>query len=86
MLAQGYATVEVRGEIAIVVAPPPSEERPSAEEADRLLRAALARVSLKDAVAEVSAATGLPRRDVYQRALALAGQTGNNRTGHGAPR
>jgi 16S rRNA (cytidine1402-2'-O)-methyltransferase len=35
------------------------------------LRAALGRASVKDAVAEVAAATGLPRRDVYQRALAL---------------
>jgi 16S rRNA (cytidine1402-2'-O)-methyltransferase len=86
MLAQGLATAEVRGEIAIVIAPPPGEERPSAEEADRLLRDALARASLKDAVAEVSAATGLPRRDVYQRALALARQTANNPTRHGAPR
>jgi 16S rRNA (cytidine1402-2'-O)-methyltransferase len=86
MLAQGLATAEVRGEIAIVIAPPPGEERPSAEDADRLLRDALARASLKDAVAEVSAATGLPRRDVYQRALALARKTGNNPTRHGAPR
>jgi hypothetical protein len=27
---------------------------------------------LKDAVSEVAQATGLPRREVYQRALALA--------------
>lgn len=74
MLAERYAAAEPRGEIAIVIAPP-LEERPSAEDADRLLREALARASLKDAVAEVSAATGLPRRDVYQRALALARQT-----------
>ena len=37
-----------------------------------LLRQALGRVSLKDAVGEVADATGLPRREVYQRALALA--------------
>jgi 16S rRNA (cytidine1402-2'-O)-methyltransferase len=37
-----------------------------------MLRQALIRVSVKDAVSEVAAATGLPRRDVYQRALALA--------------
>jgi 16S rRNA (cytidine1402-2'-O)-methyltransferase len=36
-----------------------------------LLRAALARISLKDAVAEVAAATGEARRAVYSRALAL---------------
>jgi hypothetical protein len=33
---------------------------------------ALARVSVKDAVGEVAFATGRPRREVYQRALALA--------------
>jgi 16S rRNA (cytidine1402-2'-O)-methyltransferase len=85
VLAQGYAAAEVRGEIAIVIAPPLGEERPSAEDADRMLRDALSRASLKDAVAEVSVATGLPRRDVYQRALALARQTANegNGTSHG---
>ncbi|MBC6443543.1 MAG: 16S rRNA (cytidine(1402)-2'-O)-methyltransferase [Rhodobacteraceae bacterium] len=39
---------------------------------DRLISAALDRLSLKDAVAEVTQATGLSRRDVYQRALDLA--------------
>jgi len=39
---------------------------------DALLKAALARVSVKDAVGEVALATGKPKREVYQRALALA--------------
>ena len=43
-----------------------------AAETETLLRQALTRVSLKDAVGEVADATGLPRREVYQRALALA--------------
>jgi 16S rRNA (cytidine1402-2'-O)-methyltransferase len=38
---------------------------------DALLRKALTRVSMKDAVAEVAMATGQPRREVYQRALTL---------------
>ncbi|MEP2285977.1 MAG: 16S rRNA (cytidine(1402)-2'-O)-methyltransferase, partial [Nitratireductor sp.] len=33
---------------------------------------ALRRTSLKDAVAEVVSVTGLPRREVYQRALDLS--------------
>lgn len=75
-LAQDYATTVARGEIAVVIAPPPLAEPASAQDTDALLKDALDRVSLKDAVAEVTAATGLPRRDVYQRALALAGQSG----------
>jgi 16S rRNA (cytidine1402-2'-O)-methyltransferase len=72
-LARSYAeTGELRGEIVLVIAPPAALEQPSADDADALLRQALARVSLKDAVGEVAVATGLPRRDLYQRALALA--------------
>ena len=36
-----------------------------------MLLQALARVTLKEAVGEVAIATGRPRREVYQRALAL---------------
>jgi 16S rRNA (cytidine1402-2'-O)-methyltransferase len=71
-LAQGCTAGEVRGEMVLVIAPPPAAERTSIDDADALLRQALARVSLKDAVAEVAEATGLPRRELYQRALALA--------------
>ena len=39
---------------------------------DARLRAALAEGSVKDAAALVTAATGLPRKLVYARALALA--------------
>ncbi len=71
-LARDCATTEPRGEIVVVVGPPPAAERISADDTDELLRAALGRGSLKDAVGDVAEATGLPRRDVYQRALALA--------------
>ena len=71
-LAANYAKMpDPRGEIVIVVAPPLGEETPSAQQVDDLIRGALARVSMKDAVGEVAMATGLPRRDVYQRALEL---------------
>jgi 16S rRNA (cytidine1402-2'-O)-methyltransferase len=63
---------EPRGEIALVIAPPDPQERiVEGEELDDLLRQALARHSVKAAVAEIAAVTGLPRREVYQRALAL---------------
>jgi 16S rRNA (cytidine1402-2'-O)-methyltransferase len=72
-LARTYAAGgELRGEIVLVIAPPATQEQPSADDAETLLRQALARVSLKDAVGEVALATGLSRRDLYQRALALA--------------
>src|SRR5262245_6662257 len=61
-----------RGEIAIVIAPPDAQEEVTALDLDALIRAALARLSLKQAVAEVAAVTGAARREVYQRALALA--------------
>ena len=72
-LARDYAAgAETRGEIAIVIAPPDAPAPSGAGEIDALLRAALTRVSLKDAVAEVAAATGEQRRAVYSRALELA--------------
>lgn len=63
-----------KGEVVVVVGPP-SEAAQEASEADldTLLRAALGRESLRDAVAAVAEATGAPRRAVYARALALAG-------------
>jgi 16S rRNA (cytidine1402-2'-O)-methyltransferase len=71
-LAAHYAqAAETRGEIVLVIAPPLEQAAPQADEVDAMLKQALNRVSVKDAVSEVAAATGLPRRDVYQRALAL---------------
>ncbi|HVY00535.1 MAG TPA: 16S rRNA (cytidine(1402)-2'-O)-methyltransferase [Pseudorhodoplanes sp.] len=74
-LARHYASAgaERRGEFVIVIAPPTANvSRLSEEETDDLIRAALARGSVKDAAAEVAAATGLPKRGIYQRALILA--------------
>jgi 16S rRNA (cytidine1402-2'-O)-methyltransferase len=71
-LATAYAEgAETRGEFVIVIAPP-EEITASAEDIDGLLRQALRDTSLKDAVSAVAAATGVSRRDLYQRALALA--------------
>jgi len=76
-LARDYANgAEIRGEFVIVVAPPPDDIAPAGE-LDALLRQALGRVSVKDAVGEVATATGLPRREVYQRALELAKEDGD---------
>ncbi len=65
-----------KGEVVVVVAPPEADAAASALRAeadlDRRLRAALATASLRDAAALVAEATGLPKRRVYARALALA--------------
>ena len=71
-LARSCGESERRGEFVLVVAPAPAAAQTSADDADALLRQALNRVSLKEAVSEVADVTGLPRRALYQRALALA--------------
>lgn len=67
-------SAETRGEFTIVVAPPDVDAgKPDADEVDAMLRRALQHASVKDAVSDVAAATGRPRREIYQRALALGG-------------
>jgi 16S rRNA (cytidine1402-2'-O)-methyltransferase len=70
-LAAHYAVAEVRGEITVLLGPP-GEDEP--EPLDERLRAALATQSVRDAAALVAAATGLPRKVVYARALELAAE------------
>lgn len=77
-LAAHYAAAPARGEITIVVGPA-AEEATDAADLDAMLRDALRTHSLKDAAALVAAATGLPRKVVYGRALELGrdgGETG----------
>jgi 16S rRNA (cytidine1402-2'-O)-methyltransferase len=70
-LAAHYATAEARGEICIVIGPAPEETTAEAD-LDSQLRAAMQGASLRDAAAMVAAATGLPRKQVYARALELS--------------
>jgi 16S rRNA (cytidine1402-2'-O)-methyltransferase len=72
-LAAHYAAHAARGEVSLVVGPAP-EEATVELDLDALLRAALGAGSLKEAVAKVTAATGLPRKQVYARALAVQGE------------
>lgn len=75
-LATHYATAEARGEICIVVGPAPEETAEAEAGLDAQLRAALAAgLSLRDAAATVAAATGLPRKQVYARALEMGRDT-----------
>lgn len=67
---------EARGEIVVIIGPPGAEElAPAGDVIAERLRAALAQVSLKEAVAQVAAETGQPRRKVYARALELTRET-----------
>lgn len=69
-LAAHYASAgPPKGEIVVLVGPPVAVAE-EASDVDALLRAALRQLSLRDAVAEVANATGLPRGEVYRRALA----------------
>jgi 16S rRNA (cytidine1402-2'-O)-methyltransferase len=72
-LAAHYADGgETRGEIVVVIGPPSAEAAaPSAEILDIRLKEELTRHPVKDAAAIVAAALGLPRREVYARALQL---------------
>lgn len=72
-LAAHYAAHDARGEITIVVGPAPAETAEAEASLDERLRAALgAGLSLRDAAATVATATGLPRKQVYARALDIA--------------
>ena len=73
-LARRYAeSGPPKGEIVVVVGGPLAVVT-TEDELDRRLRLALDGASLRDAAAAVAAALGLPRRTVYARALALAGE------------
>ena len=70
-LATALKDQPVKGEVVVLIA---RAEAQAADEdtIDAALDAALERLSVKDAAAEVAAALNLPRRQVYQAALARA--------------
>jgi len=62
-----------RGEAVIVVGPPEPSE-PDRAAIDTRLRAALAELGVRDAAAKLAVETGLPRSELYRRALAIRGE------------
>jgi 16S rRNA (cytidine1402-2'-O)-methyltransferase len=74
-LAAHYSAETPRGEITLVIGPATAEPA-TAETLDQALELALGQMSLKDAAAAVATATGLPKKQVYARALEL-GRNGN---------
>ncbi|MGX1422190.1 16S rRNA (cytidine(1402)-2'-O)-methyltransferase [Bradyrhizobium elkanii] len=77
-LAASADALETRGEFVLVIGPPADDAGVMDQGTlDDLLRAQLARGSVKDAVAHAVELSGRPRREVYARALELAKTTGD---------
>lgn len=73
-LAERYADAPPKGEIVIVVGPPGEAPPPHARDVDAALVEAMTRLPIARAAGEVAKATGLPRRELYARAMALKGE------------
>jgi 16S rRNA (cytidine1402-2'-O)-methyltransferase len=73
-LAAHYLQHPAKGEIVLMVGPPPAAAPPQADEVDALLVAALAQAKPSQAAARVAQETGLDRKTLYARALELRGQ------------
>jgi 16S rRNA (cytidine1402-2'-O)-methyltransferase len=73
-LAAAYAQeTPPKGEVVVLVGPPVAAA-PAAEDVDALLATLLQSDSVRGAAEAAAAETGLPRRELYQRALALKGK------------
>ncbi|WP_294395110.1 16S rRNA (cytidine(1402)-2'-O)-methyltransferase [uncultured Sphingomonas sp.] len=70
-LAARYAEAGPKGEIVVMVGPPGEAPPVSEDDVDALLTDALERLPAAKAAAEVAKATGLQKRDLYARALAM---------------
>ena len=74
-LAERFAAMaDVKGEIVVCIAPPPEEAAAGEAEADSILAGLLAEMKPTQAAQEAARLTGLPRRDLYQRALEMKGK------------
>lgn len=72
-LLESYAgEARPKGEIVLLLGPPGAEKQDIAAALDDNLRTALESLRTRDAATQVAAKLGLPRREVYARALVLA--------------
>nr|WP_263049086.1 16S rRNA (cytidine(1402)-2'-O)-methyltransferase [Roseovarius pelagicus] len=81
-LAEEAAAHPRKGEMVVLV-DRASSQNISFSEIEEMLQDALAQMSVRDAADTVSQALGLKRRQVYQMALKLAGDTESDETGSG---
>jgi 16S rRNA (cytidine1402-2'-O)-methyltransferase len=58
----------------VIVIGPPEQREPDRPDVEDRLRAALAELGVRDAAAKLAAETGLPRGELYRRALAIRGE------------
>ncbi len=72
-IAAHYTAYPPKGEIVLLVGPPP-EELPSGEHAEAMLRELLATEKASKAVAQVARATGLDRKVLYALAMEIKGE------------
>ena len=73
-LAAHYAGHDnVKGEIVICVAPPSAREAPAGHDLDVLLTTLIGGMPAAKAASEAARQTGLPRKELYARLLALKG-------------
>jgi 16S rRNA (cytidine1402-2'-O)-methyltransferase len=71
-LAERYSNTLPKGEIVIVVGPPPDAAPASEADLDAALNEALSRLSPSRAAAEVAERYAVPRKRVYARAMELS--------------
>lgn len=69
-----------KGEVTLVIGGPLDDGAPDDSDIEERLRAALETESVREAAARIAAETGLPRRDLYNRALAI--KAGPSKPGH----
>ena len=70
-LAERYNDKAPKGEIVVVIGPPGERAAPNEADIDAALSEALTRLAPGKAASEVANELGIPRGDLYQRALAL---------------
>jgi 16S rRNA (cytidine1402-2'-O)-methyltransferase len=70
-LLESVRAMPPRGEYVIVVGEGGPDAAAGPADVDSMLREAMAKMSVKDAAAVVAAELGLPRREVYARALRM---------------
>jgi 16S rRNA (cytidine1402-2'-O)-methyltransferase len=72
-LVDRYTDTATKGEIVLLIAPPAAAAPLDARDLETALRDALRTMGVREAAQSVADLTGLPRRDLYRRALAIKG-------------